>query len=54
MIKNAQNQSADRVGAFLIIEVGSGRGSVAGLEGGGWRAGLEGGASGLPLPGRCP
>ena len=58
MIKNAQNQSADRLGAFLIIEVGSGRGSVAGLEGGGWGrglgVGLAGGASGLPLPGRCP
>jgi hypothetical protein len=33
MIKNAQNQSADRVGAFLIIEVGRVAGLVAGLAG---------------------
>jgi hypothetical protein len=42
MIKNAQNQPADRVCAFLIIEVGTGlgRSSEAGPDGRGWRAGL--------------
>ena len=35
MIKNAQNQSADRVGVFLIIEVGRG-----GAAGRGWLARL--------------
>jgi hypothetical protein len=41
MIKNAQNQSADRVGAFLIIEVGRVAGLVAGLGAG--LAGVAGG-----------